>query len=145
MPFWVEAKLSSRMMGVIGRKIAEGYKRLSSLPPSCETLMQSAIIVDDSRERRVILTKKSGYVELEIELDLPDPTSPVCPDVWSSPQALKMWITQAMKPLEYILGLADLGFRFEVLEPDSTIVASLPLTGPPCQTLLQGVDSWGSE
>jgi hypothetical protein len=132
-------------MSVIGREIAEGYDRLSALSPSCDLRLHTALVVDDSRERRVILTKMPCHIELEIEMELPDPLIPDSPGTWSDIQSLKRGITWTIELLKYILTLADLEFEFEVLQPDQTIVASIALTGPPCQTLLQGVDSWSSE
>ncbi|MFW9980069.1 MAG: hypothetical protein ACFFEJ_18450 [Candidatus Thorarchaeota archaeon] len=125
---------------MLAEKISAGYERLTSLPASVSSLSQGTIVICDTKERRIVLTKTDLYIELEIEISVPDPLFQESPEVWHDGRLVVEKVSEIIRILHYIIGLAKTGFTFELLHPDLMIIARYLLRKKPTHQLLQAVD-----
>lgn len=125
---------------LLAEKISAGYERLASLPSSVSAHTQGNIVICDTDERRIILTKTEFYIELEIEISVPDPLFLESSEVWHESQVVIKKVSEIVRILQYIIGLANSGFAFELLHPDLIIIARYILREKPTRQLLQAVD-----
>ncbi|MFW9889315.1 MAG: hypothetical protein ACFFER_14100 [Candidatus Thorarchaeota archaeon] len=115
--------------------ILEGYDRLMAAHPSSfsDAFDLTTVLVDNIGVR-MLLTRKVEGVQLDIEVTVPVDSTHLNN---STTEQCRRTALQTIRLLDYLVSLVDSGFSLSLLDTEFLWTASVILTEPPSDPLLE--------
>lgn len=119
-------------------KILRAYEQLFAAPLSSELgHTNQSLVMSDEDGVRIILTRTKELVELDVEISRPRLETTEMDNADKMTEKCRDAALRSIRHLEFLVYLADHGFSLSAEESEFLWIASMVLTEPPSDSLLQ--------